>query len=67
MSMPQDWRFAGQAWYTWPFNLFYQSFLLQQQWWHNATTGLRGITKRQSSRKFCRPWIKFNPPVTTVR
>jgi polyhydroxyalkanoate synthase subunit PhaC len=44
--LPQDWRFAGEAWHTWPFNLFYQSFLLQQQWWHNATTGLRGVTKR---------------------
>jgi len=44
--LPQDWRFAGAAWHTWPFNLFYQSFLLQQQWWHNATTGLRGVTKR---------------------
>ncbi len=44
--LPQDQRFADEAWHAWPFNLIYQSFLLQQQWWHNATTGLRGITKR---------------------
>jgi polyhydroxyalkanoate synthase len=42
--LPQDRRFAGEAWQTWPYNLLYQSFLLNQQWWHNATTGVRGVT-----------------------
>ncbi len=44
--LPQDRRFAGEDWRKPPFNLIYQSFLLQQQWWHNATTGIRGVTKR---------------------
>ena len=43
--LPQDHRFTDQAWQKFPFNFVYQSFLLQQQWWHNATTGLRGVSK----------------------
>src|SRR5512139_3930987 len=30
--LPQDRRFAGEAWQQWPFNFLYQGFLLQQQW-----------------------------------
>ena len=44
--LPQDHRFTDDAWRKWPFNCIYQGFLLQQQWWHNATTGLRGVSKR---------------------
>ena len=44
--LPQDHRFADAAWRQWPFNFLSQAFLLQQQWWHNATTGIRGVSKR---------------------
>ncbi|MZR30754.1 PHA/PHB synthase family protein [Sneathiella litorea] len=44
--LPQDKRFTGAAWQQWPYNLMYQSFLMNQQWWHNATTGIRGVTKQ---------------------
>ena len=47
--LPQDKRFAGEAWKTWPYNLIYQSFLLNQQWWHNATTGIHGVTKQHEN------------------
>jgi polyhydroxyalkanoate synthase len=42
--LPQDRRFAGERWQQFPFNLIYQAFLLNQQWWHVATTGIRGVS-----------------------
>jgi polyhydroxyalkanoate synthase subunit PhaC len=40
---PQDRRFAGPEWERPPFNLFAQAFLLNEQWCHEATTGVRGV------------------------
>ena len=47
--LPQDQRFSAEAWHQWPFNLLHQGFLLQQQWWHNATTGVRGVTSHHEA------------------
>ncbi len=43
--LPQDRRFRGEAWQHWPYNLLQQAFLLNQQWWHNVTTGIDGVTR----------------------
>ncbi|MGO4909116.1 PHA/PHB synthase family protein [Pseudorhodobacter sp. W20_MBD10_FR17] len=42
--LPQDNRFSNEAWQTKPYNMIYQGFLLQQQWWHNVVTGVPGVT-----------------------
>jgi polyhydroxyalkanoate synthase len=43
--LPQDKRFVHETWQRWPHNLLYQSFLLTQQWWCNATTEVPGVSK----------------------
>ena len=47
--LPQDRRFDDPAWNQAPFGLVEQAFLLQQQWWHAATTGIGGMTKHHEA------------------
>lgn len=44
--LPQDRRFAEEAWQKWPYNLVYQGFLLTQQWWDQASCCVGGVTPR---------------------
>ncbi|WP_431858062.1 PHA/PHB synthase family protein [Azospirillum sp.] len=43
--LPHDQRFSDADWQHVPFNLYAQSFLLLQQWVHNATTDVPGVTR----------------------
>ncbi len=43
--LPQDHRFDHPDWRLPPFRFIYQWFLLSQQWWHNATTDVRGVSR----------------------
>jgi polyhydroxyalkanoate synthase subunit PhaC len=40
-----DKRFQDEAWCQPPFDLFVQSFLLTQQWWREAATDVRGVSR----------------------
>lgn len=48
--LEQDKRFEADGWQQPPFSIIYQSFLLQQQWWHNAVTGIPGVSKLSQRR-----------------
>lgn len=42
--LPHDRRFINDAWQRPPYNIIHQAFLLTQQWWHNASTSVRGVS-----------------------
>jgi polyhydroxyalkanoate synthase len=47
--LESDRRFLGPDWQALPFSLLWQEFLFTQQWWHNATTGIRGVNPRHAN------------------
>lgn len=46
IPLAQDHRFDYPGWKKLPYNLLSQSFLLTQQWWANATTGVPALSER---------------------
>lgn len=42
--LPGDYRFSKEGWRRFPFNFWAQAFLLNQQWWHNVTHDVPGVT-----------------------
>lgn len=46
--LAQDKRFDDPAWHRWPWNALSQGFLLQQQWWHRATSSVRGMSQHHA-------------------
>jgi len=64
--LPQDKRFTDPAWTQWPFNIMHQSFLAQQDWWQQATSGVPGVSERNAqtlsflTRQFLDMWAPSN-------
>jgi polyhydroxyalkanoate synthase len=42
--LPGDYRFSAEAWKKQPYSSWAQAFLLYQQWWHNVTHEVPGVT-----------------------
>lgn len=62
--LPQDKRFADPAWQRWPYNAISQGFLLSQQWWHRATSGISGVAQHHQDvvTFMTRQWLDMLSP-----
>ena len=38
-----DKRFAADDWHKWPFNIYHQAFMLADELWNRATSGIPGV------------------------
>lgn len=45
LPLPQDKRFTGKSWQQFPYTFYYETFLQMQNWWHVATTNVRGVSQ----------------------
>lgn len=63
-ALPQDQRFRHSSWQNWPYSAIEQNFLLHQQWWHHATTGVGGVSRhhQQVVSFMARQWLDLFSP-----
>lgn len=63
-ELQRDKRFARPEWQQAPFNLMAQGFLLEQQWWEEATTGVRGVSQHHQdvTAFIARQWLDMLSP-----
>ncbi len=59
-----DKRFKDEEWHRWPFNLIHQGFLLCDEWWHAATTNVRGVSRHHEHivSFIARQWLDMLSP-----
>lgn len=43
-TRPNDKRFQNPLWCQYPFELYAKGFLMAEHWWHQATSGIRGVS-----------------------
>jgi polyhydroxyalkanoate synthase subunit PhaC len=62
--LPQDKRFDDAVWQQQPYRALEQAFLLQEQWWQRATTGVPGVTRHheQMVSFAARQWLDMAAP-----
>jgi polyhydroxyalkanoate synthase len=62
--LPQDRRFTPREWQAPGWSALAQAFLLQQQWWAEAMTGIRGVSPHhQEVASFvARQWLDMGSP-----
>lgn len=62
--LPQDKRFGDPAWHEAPYRWLEQAFLMQQQWWHRATTGVPGVSRHHEEMVAfgARQWLDMVSP-----
>jgi polyhydroxyalkanoate synthase len=67
-AMPQDKRFADPAWRELPQAWLAQMFLLGEQWWQRATTGVPGVSRRHERMVSfaARQWLDVFAPSNSV-
>jgi hypothetical protein len=61
---PDDKRFSHAAWQLPPYNALAQGFLLAQQWWGEATTDVRGVSRHHEELAafIVRQWLDMLSP-----
>jgi polyhydroxyalkanoate synthase subunit PhaC len=66
--MPQDKRFSDPMWRLPPYEWLAHVFLLRQQWWQRATTGVPGVNRHHEQRLSfaARQWLDMVAPSNSV-
>lgn len=59
-----DRRFAREEWRQYPFDLIARGFLLSQQWWNEASRGVRGVSTHHEEQVafITRQWLDMLSP-----